>query len=55
VAVTDTAKALPDGLFFYQICKMFGGTRALHDVTMNVGRGEIVALLGETGSFRKLP
>jgi len=50
VAVTNTAPALPDGLFFHQICKTFGGTRALHNVTMNVGRGEIVALLGENGA-----
>lgn len=42
--------ALPDGLFFHQISKSFGGTQALHNVTMNVGRGEIVALLGENGA-----
>jgi ribose transport system ATP-binding protein len=42
--------ALPDGLFFHQICKSFGGTRALNNVTMNVGKGEIVALLGENGA-----
>ncbi len=50
MAVTNSAPALPDGLFFHQICKSFGGTRALHNVTMNVGRGEIVALLGENGA-----
>lgn len=42
--------ALPDGLFFHQISKSFGGTLALNNVTMNVGRGEIVALLGENGA-----
>lgn len=41
---------LPDGLFFHRISKQFGGTLALDDVTMNVGRGEIVALLGENGA-----
>ena len=40
----------PSGLFFNRICKSFGGTRALHDVSMNVQRGEIVALLGENGA-----
>ncbi len=33
-----------------QISKQFGGTRALSDVSMHVGRGEIVALLGENGA-----
>lgn len=42
--------ALPNGLFFHQITKSFGGTLALNNVTMNVGRGEIVALLGENGA-----
>ena len=41
---------LPDGLFFHRVSKSFGGTRALEAVTMNVGRGEIVALLGENGA-----
>ena len=41
---------LPDGLFFHRVTKSFGDTRALSDVTMNVGRGEIVALLGENGA-----
>ena len=41
---------LPDGLFFHDVSKSFGGTRALKGVTMNVGRGEIVALLGENGA-----
>lgn len=42
--------ALPSGLFFHQITKTFGGTLALNNVTMNVDRGEIVALLGENGA-----
>lgn len=40
----------PDGLFFHEISKSFGGTRALRDVSMRVGHGEIVALLGENGA-----
>lgn len=44
------ASGAPHGLFFHRICKSFGGTRALHDVSMNVQRGEIVALLGENGA-----
>lgn len=40
----------PTGLFFDQIVKSFGGTQALRGVTMKVGRGEIVALLGENGA-----
>ena len=32
------------------ISKQFGGTRALDDVSLQVGRGEIVALLGENGA-----
>ena len=48
--VDPQAPALPNGLFFHQITKSFGGTRALNQVTMNVDRGEIVALLGENGA-----
>ncbi len=40
----------PDGLFFHEISKSFGGTKALRDVSMRVGHGEIVALLGENGA-----
>ncbi|MGV8955937.1 MAG: sugar ABC transporter ATP-binding protein [Cypionkella sp.] len=39
-----------DGLRFDGIVKSFGGTRALSDVSLHVGRGEIVALLGENGA-----
>ena len=40
----------PDGLFFDRVVKSFGGTRALKGVSLKVGRGEIVALLGENGA-----
>lgn len=39
-----------DGLLFDRIVKSFGGTRALNGVSLTVGRGEIVALLGENGA-----
>ena len=32
------------------VSKTFGGTRALREVSLSVGRGEIVALLGENGA-----
>jgi ribose transport system ATP-binding protein len=32
------------------VSKRFGGTQALSDVSMSVGRGEVVALLGENGA-----
>lgn len=38
------------GLFFDSIDRHFGGTYALRDVSLAVGRGEIVALLGENGA-----
>lgn len=41
---------LQTGLFFDSIDKHFGGTYALKDVSLSVGRGEIVALLGENGA-----
>lgn len=44
------AEHLQKGLFFDGIDKHFGGTYALRDVSMAVGRGEIVALLGENGA-----
>lgn len=39
-----------DGLVFDSISKSFGGTYALSNVSMDVQRGEIVALLGENGA-----
>ncbi len=42
--------AIQSGLFFDNIVKSFGGTQALRGVSMHVGRGEIVALLGENGA-----
>ena len=44
------AEHLQQGLFFDSIDKHFGGTYALRDVSLSVGRGEIVALLGENGA-----
>jgi len=41
---------LSQGLYFDAIDKHFGGTYALRDVSLSVGRGEIVALLGENGA-----
>lgn len=41
---------LQSGLFFDGIEKHFGGTYALKDVSLSVGRGEVVALLGENGA-----
>ena len=41
---------LQSGLFFDSIEKHFGGTYALKSVSLAVGRGEIVALLGENGA-----
>jgi ribose transport system ATP-binding protein len=38
------------GLFFDRVVKSFGGTQALRGVSLRVGRGEIVALLGENGA-----
>ncbi|MFK7901937.1 MAG: sugar ABC transporter ATP-binding protein [Nitratireductor sp.] len=41
---------IQEGLFFDNVIKTFGGTKALRGVSMHVGRGEIVALLGENGA-----
>jgi ribose transport system ATP-binding protein len=43
-------RSLSKGLFFDGVDKHFGGTYALRDVSLSVGRGEIVALLGENGA-----
>jgi ribose transport system ATP-binding protein len=40
----------PEVLRINNLCKRFGGTQALKDVSMAVGRGEVVALLGENGA-----
>ena len=37
-------------LFFNGINKHFGGTYALRNVSLNIDRGEVVALLGENGA-----
>ncbi len=42
--------ATQGSLFFDGIQKHFGGTYALRDVSLNIERGEIVALLGENGA-----
>jgi ribose transport system ATP-binding protein len=42
--------AAQKNLFFDGIKKQFGGTYALRDVSLNIERGEIVALLGENGA-----
>jgi ribose transport system ATP-binding protein len=43
-------QAPTDGLLFDRIVKSFGGTQALKGVSLRVGRGEILALLGENGA-----
>jgi ribose transport system ATP-binding protein len=56
VALSAQATAVPTGadppplLAVRGATKHFGGTQALTDVSMTVGRGEIVALLGENGA-----
>jgi ribose transport system ATP-binding protein len=42
--------SVSDGLFFDRVVKSFGGTQALKGVSLRIGRGEIVALLGENGA-----
>lgn len=42
--------AAQNNLFFDGIQKHFGGTYALQNVSLNIERGEIVALLGENGA-----
>ena len=33
-----------------QLCKQFPGVRALHNVDLSLGRGEVLALIGENGA-----
>ncbi len=49
-AAVPTGADAPPLLAVMGVSKQFGGTRALNDVSMAVGRGEIVALLGENGA-----
>ena len=44
------AEVAQAGLFFDGIVKSFGGTQALRGVSLQVERGEILALLGENGA-----
>ena len=39
-----------EGLLFDNVAKAFGGTQALGGVELHIGRGEVVALLGENGA-----
>ncbi len=41
---------MQEGLVFQDIVKSFGGTQALRGVSLEVARGEILALLGENGA-----
>jgi ribose transport system ATP-binding protein len=50
VALADAASPEPPLLEVRSVSKQFGGTRALDDVSLIVGQGEIVALLGENGA-----
>lgn len=43
------------GLFFDRVATVFGGTQALRGVSLHVDRGEIVALLGESGAGKSTP
>ena len=49
-AAVPTGADPPPLLAVHGAAKQFGGTRALDDVGLTVGRGEIVALLGENGA-----
>ena len=49
-AAITTVTAAPPLLEVRGASKQFGATRALDDVSLRVGRGEIVALLGENGA-----
>jgi ribose transport system ATP-binding protein len=45
-AAVSTSKLLQ----FRSVTKIFGGTKALSDVSIDLGKGEILALLGENGA-----
>jgi ribose transport system ATP-binding protein len=47
---TPAPRTVGAGLELRGVCKTFPGTRALDDVSLNVGRGEVLALLGHNGS-----
>ena len=49
-AAVPTGADAPPLLAVRGVSKQFGGTRALDAVSLTVGRGEIVALLGENGA-----
>ncbi|MGC3940181.1 sugar ABC transporter ATP-binding protein [Roseobacter sp. EG26] len=48
--MSEGTSSKKNDLRFENIVKTFGGTHALRGVSLDVGRGEIVALLGENGA-----
>ncbi len=40
----------PDAISIEHVSKRFGAVEALHDVTLHVGRGEVVGLIGDNGA-----
>lgn len=49
-AAHESAVADPPAIRFRHVSKVFGGVRALDDVSFEVGRGEVHCLAGENGS-----
>lgn len=49
-ALVDSSTAAPAGFEVHGICKRFGPTRALVDVSLSVNAGEVLALIGENGA-----
>jgi ribose transport system ATP-binding protein len=49
-APSGDAGALPPALVLQGVSKTFGGAKALDDVSLSVGRGEVHGLLGQNGS-----